>query len=390
MKLVSEFRPFRLITGLALAAMFVFAPQFVRAGNPELPLQQEELTAQEFTKTIKKEFPINATGTVNLINKYGKIDVKTWNKSRVKVDVTIVVKAKSESSAQSVFDRIRIDFTNGEDFVKAETVISSAKSSWWSWGDDNSEFQINYEVFMPESGALDLQNKYGDAFVASLTGRANIDVKYGNFRLEGVGGDLNVTLGYGNGTVVKARNTSADISYSKINFNDVQDVNFTTKYSKISVDNGANLKAESRYDQFYLSKVNRLNCQSRYGNFEIGEAESVVAVSRYTDFKINRLRDRGDFDLQYGGLRVEKLSKGFSNVNLVGKYSDFKIDVEEGASYTLDAATNYAGIAYPAGMNVTYEKDKGTSHEVKGHTGTQNARSVIKANLSYGGLKVKQ
>ena len=375
---------------LALTAMFSLAPQYIMADEPELPLQQVEQKAQEFTKTIKKEFPINATGTVNLVNKYGKIDLKTWNKSRVKVDVTIVVKARSESAAQDVFDRIRIDFANGDDFVKAETVISSSKSSWWDWGNNNSEFQINYEVFMPETGALDLSNKYGDAFVAPLTGKASVDVKYGNFRLEGIGGDLNVNLGYGNGTVVKARDASADVSYSKINFNDVQDVNFTTKYSKISVDKGANLKAESRYDQFYLGKVTRLNCQSRYGNVEIGEAESVVAVSRYTDYKITRLQDNGDFDLQYGGLRIEKLAKGFSNVNMVGKYSDFKIDVEEGASYTLDAATNYAGIAYPAGMNVTYEKDKGTSHEVKGHTGTQNARSVIKANLSYGGLKVKQ
>ncbi len=373
----------------AFAAILVFAPQFAWAGDPEQPIQQVEQKAQEFTKTIKKEFPITATGTVNLINKYGKIDVKTWDKSRVKVDVTIVVKAKSESSAQDVFDRIRIDFTNGDDFVKAETVISSTKNSWWGWSNDNTEFQINYEVFMPETGALDLYNKYGDAFVAPLTGKANVDVKYGNFRLEGIGGELSVNLGYGNGTIVKARNASADVSYSKINFNDVQDVNFMTKYSKISVDKGANLKAESRYDQFYLTKINRLNYQSRYGNVEIGDAESVVAVSRYTDFKIARLRDNGDFDLQYGGLRVENLAKGFSNVNLVGKYSDFKIDVEEGASYTLDAATNYAGIAYPAGLNVTYEKDKGTSHEVKGHAGTQNARSVIKASLSYGGLKVR-
>ena len=397
MKSVSNHRRVRLLAGcFAVLATLIFAPAAMRAGEPEQPKPQQQTQpqtaqkAQEFTKTIKKEFPINATGAVNLVNKYGKVDVKTWDKNRAKIDVTIVVKAGSESDAQRVFDRIRIDFTNDDNFVKAETVIESTKSSWWSWGNDHSEFQINYEVFMPQTCALDLSNKYGDAFVAPLSSKAAVDVKYGNFRLEGVGGDLNVKLGYGNGTVVKARDVVADVSYSKIIFNDMRDATMETSYSKITVDNGADLKVESRYDQFSIAKISRFNCQSRYGNMEIGDVENIVAVSRYTDYKIGRLGDNGDFDLQYGGLRVDHLAKGFSSVNMLGKYSDFKIEVEDGASYIFDAATNYAGITYPEGLNVTFEKDKGTSHEVKGHKGTQNARSVIKASLNYGGLKVKQ
>ena len=39
-------------------------------------------------------------------------------------------------------------------------------------------------------------------------------------------------------------------------------------------------------------------------------------------------------------------------------------------------------------MQVTYEKDQGTSHTVEGYINTKGARSIIKANLSYGGLKV--
>jgi hypothetical protein len=390
MKLVSEFR--RVCVG-ALVAALMLAPLFATANGHEQPQPQpSEQKAQDFTKTIKKEFPVTATGTVNLINKYGKVDVKTWDKNRVKIDVKIVVNANSESAAQDVFDRIRIDFSNDDSFVKAETVINSSKSSWfdWNWGNDRTEFQINYEVLMPPGAVLDLSNKYGDANVAPLTNKATIDVKYGNFRLEGVGGNLTVKLGYGNGTVVKAGDASADVSYAKINFNEAQDVNFVSKYSKITIDKGADVKAESRYDQFYLPKVRKFHCQSSYGNVEIGSAESIIAVSRYTDYKVDRLSDNCDFDLQYGGLNVQNLAKGFSNVSLVGRYSDFKINVEGGASYTLDAAANYAGIAYPANFNVSYEKDKGTSHEVKGHSGTQGARSVIKANLSYGGLKVKQ
>ena len=166
------------------------------------PPQQE---AQEFTKTIKKEFPISQTGTVDLTNKYGKVEVHTWDRNRVKIDVSIVVDARSESAAQEVFDRIQIDFSNDDAFVKAETSIESS-NSWWkgSWN-NKSEFQVNYEVYMPSTCDLNLDNQYGNSNVEAISGSADVKVKYGDFQLEGVGGDLKVYLGYGNGNGRKSK-----------------------------------------------------------------------------------------------------------------------------------------------------------------------------------------
>ncbi len=352
---------------------------------------QPDPNAQDFTKTIKREFPLNASGSVNLVNKYGKIDVKTWDKNRAKVEVTIVVKATNESQAQTVFDRIRIEFANDDSYVKAETIIQSNKSSWFDWGgSDKTEFQINYQVYMPASASLDLSNKYGDALVAPLTGKAKIDVKYGNFRLEGANAGLSLSLDYGNGTVVKSGDANVTVSYSKLSLNDMQSVNLTSKYSKLTVDNSGDMIVDSRYDEFKLGKVGLLQCTSKYGSIIVGSANSIKATGQYTDINVDRLKGNGDFDLLYGGLRIENVSKGFEKINLIGKYSDFKIGIENGASYTLDANASFAGIAYPTGLVVTYEQEKGTSHQVKGHTGNQNSRSAIKASLNYGGLKLKQ
>jgi hypothetical protein len=367
-----------------------------KQSQPQPPQEAPKQTApaqaaQDYTKAIKKEFPLNANGTVNLINKYGRIDVKTWEKNRAKVEVTIVVKAGSETQAQTVFDRIRVDFSNTDDFVKAETVIESGKNYWFNLGmNDHTEFQINYQVYMPATASLDLSNRYGDSQVAPLTSKVKVDVQYGSFRLEGVGASLSLNLGYGNGTILKSGDAIVDVSYSKLNFADVRNVNLTSKYSQLKIANGADLTADSRYDEFDLTKVGNLICTTKYGDMTVGKAESIKATGQYTDFKIDKLGDNGDFDLTHGGLRIDHVSKGFSRINLVGKYSDFKIGVENGASYTLDANASFAGIAYPDGLVVTYEKEKGTSHEVKGHAGTQNARSAIRASLNYGGLKVKQ
>lgn len=367
-------------------------PEWYSATTLEPTIGQHDPNAQDFTKTIKKEFPLNSNGTVNIVNKYGKVDVKTWDKNRAKVDVTIVVKASSESQAQPVFDRIRIEFANDDSYVKAETVIESTKGNWFDWGgwNEKTEFQINYQVYMPASASIDLTNKYGDASVASLNGKAKADIKYGNIHLEGANSGLSLVLDYGNGTVVKSGDANLNVSYSKLTVNDIRNVNLTSKYSKLNMGNCGDLNAESRYDDFKLDKVGHLQCTAKYGSMAVGTANSIKATGQYTDLTVERLKGNGDFDLYYGGLRINNVSKGFEKINLLGKYSDFKIGIENGASYTFDANASFAGIAYPDGLVVTYEQEKGSSHQVKGHVGGQNARGVIKASLNYGGLKVKQ
>ena len=38
----------------------------------------------DYTKTIKKEFDISSDGLVDLSNRYGVLEVSTWDKNRVK------------------------------------------------------------------------------------------------------------------------------------------------------------------------------------------------------------------------------------------------------------------------------------------------------------------
>lgn len=343
---------------------------------------------QEFTKTIKKEFPLTADGTVAVVNKYGKVDVKTWNQERVKYEVTILVKAGSESRAQEVFDRIDVDFTAAPAFVKAETTIESARG-FWSWTGNNTEFKINYEVFIPERANLEVSNKYGDVFIPRLGGRAELTIKYGNFRLEGISEDLEINLAYGSGTVLEAEDAHGEVAYSKLHIQKARDVSLTSKYSKITIEQVDELRTDSRYDAFTLGSVKTLTCDARYGNVEITSVENLTALSKYTDFFVEELLSRGDFDLQFGTVKIDNVSKHFTELDLVGKYTDFRIQLDRDAAFVLEASAQYAGIRYPAGLEVTYQQERSTSHEVRGYRGQQNAPAVIKASLSYGGLRIR-
>lgn len=354
----------------------------------------QDLKAEErkdFTKIIKKEFSTSATGSVDLYNRYGRVDVKSWNQNKVKIEVTILVKANSEKDAQEVFDRISINFFNNSNYVKAETEIASANSSgffsWWG-SSSRADYTINYDVYVPEANNLMVSNRYGNVFVGNTKGKTTVDVKYGNANLEGLQGPVNLTLGYGKGSVKTSGNVALNSSYSTLTLGDVRDVDIESKYSKVTIDRAAIVRSDSRYDNYALGHIEELRNTGRYDNISIQSAQRVVISTRYSSLKVGQVAKILDVESKYGDVAVGTLKADFSMVSLMSEYTGIKIGIEEGAAYDLDAVADYAGIGYPSAMNVSHEIRRNSNHEVKASTGSKGNRGLIKARLRYGSLKL--
>jgi len=341
----------------------------------------------EFTKTIKKSFNMNAGGEVTLANKYGDIKLKTWDRDEVNIEVTITVNARSESSADNIFNRIDVDFSNSSRAVSAKTQIESKRSNYWG-NNEKGDFRIDYEVSMPNRASLVLSNKYGDAEIDAIGGDADVKVKYGNFNLESVGENANIDLGYGNGTIGTTKGVGINIKYSKIKLKQADQVNIESKYSKIYVDRAGLMKSVSKYDSYDLGELQELNSQGKYDHFEIEKVGRVSAYAKYSDFKLDELVKGGNFELKYGGVKIDKLHNGFEELKLSGEHADCKIYMEEQASFQLDAVASHATVRYPTGMEVVMEKKKDYGHEIKGYKGSKNSGKIT-ARMKYGSLKVR-
>ena len=110
--------------------------------------------------------------------------------------------------------------------------------------------------------------------------------------------------------------------------------------------------------------------------------------TKYADVKVERLEESAHLSMSYGGAVFDEVGRGFSEIDIDGSYTDFKIGVEDGAAYKLDASGNYASTRYPDAMDIHKEIDKGTHHEVQGYFGGSTTKNVIKVRMSYGGLKI--
>ena len=105
--------------------------------------------AQDFEKKIVDQFAIASDGEVEIINRYGKVELETWDENEVKIEVTIIVEAKSQGKADEVFERIKVNFSNTSSLVRASTDIASG-SKWDKWfGSSSNKFEINYHVWVP-------------------------------------------------------------------------------------------------------------------------------------------------------------------------------------------------------------------------------------------------
>ncbi len=340
-------------------------------------------TKQEYTKTIKKEFDINASGTTSIQNEYGKVDILTWDRNRVKIAVTIVVKAGNEGAAQRVFDRINIDFSNALDYVQAVTEIQPQKG--WYGNGDKSDYSINYEVYLPKSNRLEVDHRYGDLYVAKLNGDIELQVRYVNFKLEGTSEDVNLEFGYGNGSIGAVRNLDLEVSHAQLAVGSVNKLESESKYTKTTLGTVGILRLESRYDTYDIGEVEELYNSGKYDSFKIGKAKKIGMDSKYTQLAVDFLQESLELEFQNGSFKG-KLDKGFKEVTLVGRYTDFKLEIPESANFELDAETSYAGIQYPRDLRVDFENERSTSHELRGKRGSNGG--TIYARLSYGALKI--
>ncbi len=345
---------------------------------------------EEFTKTIKKEFDIRNDGEVGISNQFGKVEINTWNKDRVKFAIVIQVRTDSESRAQDIFDRIEVDFSNGSDYVKALTEIESQKSSWWGgWnGNNNADFSINYEVFVPKTVELDIRNRHGNTYIAEMSGNADLNIAHGNLTADGFSGDLDVEIAHGNGTILKANDLDAEVSHGNMRFKELGNLQLETAHCGIDIGSARNIRLDSRHTNFEIGEIEELRVDSRHDDFEIDAAISIFSESSHSTYEIDRLSNIADFDCQHGGATIDRLEKGFKEVTLSGSHAGFKIRVEDDAAYELDAYGTHAGMRYPTDLDITYEKDKNNVQEIRGSKGS-GTKGVIRARLSHGGLRVR-
>ena len=347
-------------------------------------------TCQEYSKVIKKEFAISQDGTVALSNKYGIVKVEGWSQQRAKLEVKIIVRASGESSAQRVFDRIKVAFTESRDYVSAETQVAQQKKEWWFWGEEDADYSIAYQAFVPYGCKLLVDNKHGDVTVSNMAGPVQLKVRYGNLHADQFKMDADIQLEHGMGIIGKAGRLKVYLQQARLRVEEARFVEIDSRYSRVWIEKAEEVLSRSKYDTYELEEVGRFVNTGEFDNIELEIAEEVSVSSTLTELYIEKVNKSLQLQVDSSGVKVASIGRYFNRVDITGSFTDFRLGIEQGAAYQMDAIADFAGIRYPHALNITYEKEAGTNHEVRGHVGKVNAPRMIRARVNYGALRVAQ
>jgi hypothetical protein len=136
------------------------------------------------SKQINRRFKITPETRVEITNKYGKININTWEKDSVVFNIKIKVEDKKLSRLEKQISGIDFDFINSQHFIIARTKVGENQSTFEKEVlnfketvlQADGKIEIDFTVWMPKTNQLKVENKFGDIYVDDFIGDIDINL----------------------------------------------------------------------------------------------------------------------------------------------------------------------------------------------------------------------
>ncbi|QJW91786.1 hypothetical protein HNV11_21595 [Spirosoma taeanense] len=284
--------------------------------------QPTEVGMVEKKKTIIKMFDVDNNDNLVVDNQFGQVTVGLWDKSEIRIQITIVANSDSDERVQRFMDAVSIEEKRTGNQILVRTNFSQNTVSNWSMGkwknDGERNFvKINYDVMMPKQNALTVRNKFGNTNIPAFHAPLTIYSRYGNFSAEDLTNRQNdIDVAYGKADIRALESAKVDVAYGHLN----------------------------------LDRANVLTLVNKFGKMRIGEVGKLNANINYSGAQIGKLRESGDIKLNFsGGFRIDQLPKTADNIDILANYSSVALPIDSDKDCDFDVTVSYGDFNYPSG-----------------------------------------
>lgn len=180
--------------------------------------------AAELTETIDRTFDVRPGATVTLSNVNGSVTVASWDQPRVRVVATKTVEADRDDVKEALKElRVELQPRNGGLDINTHYPKRNEGSIFqWLLG-SNVEAQVRYELTVPRTMSLDLDNVNGAIRVNGVSGTHEVETTNGKIELTRCAGS------------VEASTTNGGISAELTTVAKGQPLRFSTTNGRIEV-----------------------------------------------------------------------------------------------------------------------------------------------------------
>ena len=287
------------------------------------------LQAQDYTdkRSVSRRFPATLETTLEVENKYGKIQLITWEKDSVAVEVDLTLTETSSSKLRKLKEDVSIDFTHTNNYIIAKTVIESEngriakelRNLSSTLTGSNKRMEVNYTIRLPEYLDLVLSNKFGDIYMDDMEGQLELNLSNGALKANRLNGNASINLSFVDGSIKTLGSCTMSLSYSELVLEQASQLDLDSKSSRFNADSINVLKINSRRDKFDFQKVEYL-----YGR------------GNFTQVSVYDFMRECDLYMKYGELTIQHVMPEFSKIYVESDYTDVSLFTDPACSYTFD------------------------------------------------------
>ncbi|WP_258540478.1 DUF4097 domain-containing protein [Parvicella tangerina] len=291
------------------------------------------------SKVIRKSMPATDDFELEIKNKHGRIDVTTWDKDSVVLEITISATSNKLDRLESIMEQVTVNFSEHDDYLAASTQwgggANELRLDFIKLFDDQT-VRVDYRIWMPVETELELENKFGDISMEDCKGKLKVDLSHGDFKAR------------------KLKDAkSINVQYGDINIKELEDGNITSKFGDVTIDKAKELDLDIISGDAELEKVDELTLKATSADVEIEEVNTLNFSSTLGDIEVEKLNKTVTGYLKFGGFEIEEVDPGFMGITLNGTNTDISIDFNPQIAFV---------------YNVQLEKGKAFSIPSEGNT----------------------
>ena len=288
------------------------------------------------TRELVKRFAVSPETQIEIANKYGKIEVNTWDKDSAVFEISIRVEEKKLSKLEEAIRNIEFDITDSQNYLIVRTEVEKNLSGFAkeikrfkeTLLSSDGNMQVDYTVWIPDSNRLKIENKYGDVYIGDYKGEVSIDLSNGNLKANNFEKNFELVLNFGDATINAINNGRLDCNFSEL-------------YLK----KAASLRINSRSTEFDIQEINDLNADSRRDQYKIQQIDLLDVKSSFSTFRVNELSDRVNIRAEYGDLEVDHISDDFSNIFVQTKSTDISLYFSSETNFNFEISHSKAELS---------------------------------------------
>ena len=244
-------------------------------------------------KQITRTFKIDPATELKITNKYGNIELISWDKDSVKIEVKMEVQDKKEEKAKSSIETLDVDFVNSKYFVEAKTNLGNDASFWSNVKEKtgNIKTQVDYKIYLPATIEIKIENKYGDVYLGDHLGKATIILSNGDLKAHALLGETTIDLEFAYANIKRLDNGTLNLSYhSEIQITDAVALVIDSQSSRVNIENVTTLDITSKRDKYRIENVRVLDGNYAYTYTEVQNLEGHISVkAKYGDIDIKNI-----------------------------------------------------------------------------------------------------